>query len=81
MNVTKLEVIADEDCANIRAGDVVAYLHNDGEVWLDPFGGLFSPDEQAQFTRLAEGGCSYIVLEGVKHPRHFQAHLRVKFKF
>lgn len=79
MNIAKLEVIADEDADNIHAGDVVAYLDNGSDVWMDPFGGLFNRDEQEQFTSLAGGSLCHVSLEGVRRSRFFAAHIRVVF--
>lgn len=76
MNVTKLEVIADEDAGNIRAGACVAYSYMDDAGWRDPHGGFFDSVEQEYFNLLARGEDRFIILNG---GRVFSAHLRAVF--
>lgn len=80
MNVTQLNVIAEECCANIRAGEVVAIRRAGDEGWSDPWGGTFDAAEQASLDDLARGNESFVRLSGVGgRPRVFCAHIAAKF--
>lgn len=79
MNVTKLEIVADEDAGNIHVGEVVAYRRVGDTEWHDPHGGFFDEPEQEELTRLAQGKSTIVRLSGVKRERIFIAHLCAKF--
>lgn len=79
MNVIQLNVIAEECCANIRAGEVIAYRRAGDDAWQDPWGGFFDAEEQASLNDLARGDEVHVRLKGVHGPRVFGAHLAAKF--
>lgn len=79
MNVTQLNVIAEECCANIVAGQVVAFRRAGDEAWSDPWGGTFDAEEQASLDDLARGEEVSVRFKGVHGPRVFGAHLAAKF--
>lgn len=80
MNVTLLEIIADECCANIRAGQVVAIKRAGDAEWQDPFGGVFDWSEQGSLDELARGNEVSVRLSAVDgRPRIFGARLAAKF--
>lgn len=79
MNVTQLNIIAEECCANIRPGQVVAFRRPGDAEWHDPWGGVFDAAEQASLNDLARGDEVSVRLKGVHGPRVFGAHLSAKF--
>lgn len=81
MNVTKLEIVADETAGNVKAGAVVAYRRAGDEEWRDPHGGFFNEREQGQLDDLARGECDYVHLDDVRQngDRTFAAHLVATF--
>lgn len=80
MNIAKLVIIAEECCANIQAGQVVAFQSLNDTEWHDPWGGTFDAVEQSSLNDLARGDEVSVRLSSVNgRPRVFGARLAVKF--
>lgn len=73
MNVTKLKIIAEN-------GKTLAYLYPGETDWLDPYGGYFTDEEQAQFGTVARGHEQVVHLgAGTKFSKHVAVRFAVEF--
>ncbi len=66
--------------SDVDSRETIAILESDTEKWEDPHGGIFSPDEQGQFHRVALGYQWEVTMHrGTKHERHINVRLEARF--
>lgn len=63
-SIVKLSIQCDEDSTGKRKpGEEIAFLYpGEDDEWKDPYGGLFSDDEQHMFQRVAVGTSRSLVI-------------------